>query len=137
MKKVIIMVSILFICAVGVLGYYFLDAKKNAEQEVYEINERQVDIVDNEALGDVKINDVVISNIRIVDNKEVRFTITATKTDLTDKNINLVIYNDFAKNPGVSLDAKLSDILKKDSSEAVFDISESYNNPARLEFNIN
>ena len=136
MKKVIIMVSILFVCAIGVLGYYFLDAKKSAEQDVYELNERQVDIVDNKALGDVKINDVVISNIRIVDNKEVRFTITATKTNLIEKNINLIIYNDFTKNPGVSLDAKLTDILKKDTNEAVFDISESYNNPARLEFNI-
>ena len=137
MKKIIIMVSVLFICAVGVLGYYFLDAKNNQDRDIYEVNDRQVDIVDNEALGDVHINDVVISDIRIVNNKEVRFTITATKTDLTEKNINLVIYNDAAKNPGESLDAKLSDILNKDTNEAVFDISEHYNNPARMEFNIN
>ena len=134
MKKVIIMVSILFIFALGVLGYYFLDAKKNEDREVYEINERQVDIVNNKALNDVEINDVVISNIRIEENRYLKFNITATKTDLTDKIISIVLYNDYAKNPGIVLEAKLSDITKK--NEATMDIIESYNNPYRLEFDL-
>ena len=136
MKKIIIMVSILFICAIGVLGYYFMDAKNNQDKDVFEINERQVDIVDSKALGDVHINDVVISKIRIENNKELKFDITSTKTDLSERNINVIIYNDMAKNPGVSLSSKLSDVLKKDSNEVTIDITESYNNPYRIEFNI-
>lgn len=134
MKKVIIMVSILFISALAVLGYYFLDAKKNEDKQVYEINERQVDLVNSKALNNIEINDVIISNIRIEDNKNLKFNINATKTDLTDKIITVIFYNDYAKNPGIVLEAKLSDITKKD--EVTMDILESYNNPSRLEFDL-
>ena len=137
MKKVIVMVSILFICAIGVLGYYFFDAKKNQDTDVYELNKRIVDIVDSKAQDDIHINDVVISNIKIVDNKEVKFNITATKTDLSSKTLHIMLYNDAAKNPGISLYSPLSDVLKKDSNEGTFDITESYNNPNKIEFDLN
>ena len=138
MKKVIIMVVFLFVGALGVLGYYFADSKNNADVELYEINERQVDLVDSKALNDVKINDVVISNIEIVNNKKLIFHIKATKTDLNEKNINVILYNDYAKNPGASLESSLSDIIvKKDGYyEVNIDVSEVYNNPSRLEFEL-
>ena len=60
---------------------------------------------------------------------------TATKTDLTDKILTIILYNDYAKNPGISIDVKYSDLVIK-NNEMIVDIQEVFNNPYRIEFNI-
>lgn len=134
MKKIIILVSLLFIVTIGVLLYNFIDSKNYFDKELIEINKKQVDIVDSKAINDLKINDVVLSDIHIEDNKTLIFNISASKTKLDEKIMDVSLYNDLAKNPGPIIEVGLSDVME--DGRVSIDISEQYNTPIKLEFDI-
>lgn len=134
MKKIIILVSILFIGTLGVLLYNFIDSKNYFDKELIELNKKQVDLVDSKALSELKINDVVLSDIHIESNSKLIFNISAKRTKLDDKIIDVFLYNDFAKNPGPVIEVNLSDVME--DGRVSIDISSEYNNPSRLEFDI-
>lgn len=134
MKKIIILVSLLFIVTIGVLLYNFIDSKNYFDKELIEINKKQVDIVDSKAINDLKINDVVLSDIHIEDNKTLIFNISASKTKLDEKIMDVSLYNDLAKNPGPIIEVSLSDVME--DGRVSIDISEQYNTPIKLEFDI-
>lgn len=134
MKKIIVMVSILFIFAIGILGYYFNDYKNNSDKEIVEINTKQVNLVDSKALNNVKIGNAVISNILIENNKYLKFHIDFSRNTMPDRIISVSLYNDYAKNPGIVIDKKLNEVMK--NNEVIIDIGEAYNNPSTIEFDI-
>ena len=139
MKKIAVMILILLLSTVGVMGYYFLYSKKNMEKEFYEFNTKQVDIINNKSDKEIIINDITISKIKIEDNKYLKFSIKSKTTNLLDKKIQVILYNDYATNPGLIKDVDIEQHLstnEKYSGEIVVDISDIYNNPYRLEINV-
>ena len=134
MKKIMVMASILFICSLGVLLYYFTYYKRNADKEIIELNKKQVSLINSVGLSDININDVVISNIKIKDNRYLNFNIKSTKTNLFDKIISVYLFNDYAKNPGPIIEKNLNEVMN--NNECVIDIKDIYNNPTTLEFDI-
>lgn len=134
MKKIIILVSILFIGTIGVLLYNFIDSKNYFDKEIIELNKKMVDLVDSRAVNDLKINDVVLSDIHIEDNKTLIFNISSSKTKLDEKIMDVFLYNDLARNPGPVIEVNLSDVMEDD--KVTIDLGDNYNNPYRLEFDI-
>ena len=134
MKKIIILVSILFIGTIGVLLYNFIDSKNYFDKEIIELNKKMVDLVDSRAVNDLKINDVVLSDIHIEDNKVLIFNISSSKTKLDEKIMDVFLYNDLARNPGPVIEVNLSDVMEDD--KVTIDLGDNYNNPYRLEFDI-
>lgn len=134
MKKIIILVSILFIGTIGVLLYNFIDSKNYFDKEIIELNKKIVDLVDSRAVNDLKINDVVLSDIHIEDNKVLIFNISSSKTKLDEKIMDVFLYNDLARNPGPVIEVNLSDVMEDD--KVTIDLGDNYNNPYRLEFDI-
>ena len=134
MKKIIVLVSVLFIVTIGVLLYNFIDSKNYFDKELVEINNKQVDMVDSRATNELMINDVVISDIHIESNSILKFSISSSVTVLDEKIIDVTLYNDLAKNPGPVIEVNLSDVM--DNGEVSIDISDNYNNPDKLEFDI-
>ena len=134
MKKIIILVSILFIGTIGVLLYNFIDSKNYFDKEIIELNKKMVDLVDSKAVNDLKINDVVLSDIHIEDNKTLIFNISSSKTKLDEKIMDVFLYNDLARNPGPVIEVNLSDVMEDD--KVTIDLGDNYNNPYRLEFDI-
>lgn len=139
MKKIAVMILVLLLSTIGVMGYYFLYSKKNMEKEFYEFNTKQVDIINNKSDKKIIINDITISKIKIVDNKQLKFKVKSKTTNLLDKKIEIVLYNDYASNPGLVKYLDVQDYLDgKEIYEGDFsvDISDIYNNPYRIEINI-
>ncbi len=134
MKKIIILVSLLFIGTIGVLLYNFIDSKNYFDKEIIELNKKMVDLVDSRAVNDLKINDVVLSDIHIEDNKTLIFNISSSKTKLDEKIMDVFLYNDLARNPGPVIEVNLSDVMEDD--KVTIDLGDNYNNPYRLEFDI-
>lgn len=134
MKRIIILVSILFIGTLGVLLYNFIDSKNYFDKELVELNKKQVDLVDSKALSELKINDVVLSDIHIESNSKLVFNIKASRTKLDEKIIDVFLYNDFAKNPGPVIEVNLSEVME--DGRVSIDVSSEYNNPSRVEFDI-
>lgn len=134
MKKIIILVSILFIGTLGVLLYNFIDSKNYFDKELVELNKKQVDLVDSKALSELKINDVVLSDIHIESNSKLIFNIKASRTKLDEKIMDVFLYNDFAKNPGPVIEVNLSEVME--DGRVSIDVSSEYNNPSRVEFDI-
>jgi len=139
MKKIAVMILILLISTIGVMGYYFMYSKKNMEKEYYEINTKQVDIINNKSNKEIIINDITISNIEIQNNKYLKFNLKSKTTNLLDKKIQIILYNDYATNPGLIKDIDIDKYLsnnQKHSGNISVDISDIYNNPYRVEINI-
>lgn len=139
MKKIAIMILILLLSTIGVMGYYFLYSKKNMEKEFYGINTKQIDIINNKSDKKVIINDIIISKIEIKDNKYLNFNIKSKTTNLLDKQIEVIFYNDYASNPGLIKKIEASDYLtskEKYFGDIIIDISDIYNNPYRIEINV-
>lgn len=139
MKKIAVMILILLISTIGVMGYYFMYSKKNMEKEYYEINTKQVDIINNKSNKEIIINDITISNIEIQNNKYLKFNLKSKTTNLLDKKIQIILYNDYATNPGLIKDIDIDKYLsnnQKHSGSISVDISDIYNNPYRVEINI-
>lgn len=134
MKKIIILVSVLFIGTIGVLLYNFIDSKNYFDKELIELNKRQINLVDSKAVSKLKINDVVISDIHIEDNAILKFNISASKTKLDNKIIVITLYNDLAKNPGPVTEVNLSDVME--DGKVSIDVKDIYNNPSKMEFDI-
>lgn len=138
MKKVLLMVLTMLTFLMIILGYNYLEAKRNNEIDVYKYSDNIVDIVNNKALNDIKINDVLINDITIENNEFISFKISSDKTKLEEKNIVITFYNDMAVNAGNSKEFSLKDIYssKKNIEYLKLDIKDVYNNPNKLEFSL-
>lgn len=138
MKKVLLMVLTMLTFLMIILGYNYLEAKRNNEIDVYKYSDNIVDIVNNKALNDIKINDVLITDITIENNEFISFKISSDKTKLEEKNIVITFYNDMAVKAGNSKEFNLKDIYssKKKIEYLKLDIKDVYNNPSKLEFSL-
>lgn len=140
MKKVLFMVLTMLGFLLIILGYNYIETKKNNEIDIYKYSDNIVDIVNNKALNDIKINDVLISEITIENNENISLKIRSNKTKLDEKNIVFTLYNDMAVQAGNNKEFNLKNIYnsKKVNDEYLlkFDIKDIYNNPTKVEISL-